>query len=154
MSKHSKGTDLCLFDLKAMTLRLIKFPTPTPQIHPGGNRFLRLWDSRSPCPQFGDSVSAGGRSFGPSIYWDCWRGFETLFLDSFQRNPVNHPWRGTQSHQGFQDLLGSGPDLYPEHGLQASSQATGFPTCPCLQCDSQHTSHSTSMEARSNELYH
>jgi len=42
--------------------------------HLGRNRSLRLWESRSPCRQSGDSVSAVDRFFGPDRYWDGWRG--------------------------------------------------------------------------------
>ena len=72
----------------------------SPPGHPRGNRPLRLWESRSPCRQSGGSVSGGNWSFGPGSYWDGWRGAEVLLLKPCQRTPVNHPWRGSRSHQG------------------------------------------------------
>jgi len=59
--------------------------------HPGGNRSLRLRESRSPCRQSGKSVSAGDRSHGPGSCWDGWRGAEVLLPDRCQRTQFNRP---------------------------------------------------------------
>jgi len=72
-----------------MNKRVMRVPTPSPPWSPEGNCCLRLWESRSPRLQSGDSVSACERSFGPNSYWNGWRGAEVLNSDPCQRPRVN-----------------------------------------------------------------
>ena len=95
-----------------------------PPWSPCGNRSLRLWESRSPWRQSGDSVSAGDRFFSPGSNWDSWHGTEVLLLNPFQRTQVNQPWRYSRSHRGSQGQQSSSPERYPEQGLEASSPAS------------------------------
>ena len=53
----------------------------------------------------------------------------------------------------IQGQQGSGPDRYPEQGLQASPTASGIPTGPDFQRDPHHASLPYSVEARSIDLY-
>jgi len=121
--------------------------------HLGGNRSLRLWESRSSCLHFENSVSTGGRSFGFRSYWDGWRGAEVLLSDPCQQTQVNQPLRGSRSHQGSQVRQGSGPKRYTEQGLEASFPASGIPSGPDLQCDSPHPSLPFLLEAGLGDLY-
>jgi len=100
--KNSRDTYLSLFDFKGMTKSVMRLPIPTPPWSPHWYRCLRLWESRSLCRQSRGSISAGGRPFVPSCYWDVWRGFEVLLLDTYQRIPVKHPWRGSRRNKGSQ----------------------------------------------------
>ena len=85
-----------------MTKRVMRDPTPSPPGHPWGNRSLRLWESWSPRRQFGGSVSAGHRSFGPGRYWDGWRVAGVVPPDPCQRTKVDQPWPVSTRHQGPQ----------------------------------------------------
>ena len=51
-----------------ITKWVIRVSTPSPPGHNGGNRSVRVSESRSPCRQLGDSFSAGDRSFVPGSY--------------------------------------------------------------------------------------
>ena len=112
--------------LRRMTKRVMRFPTPSPPWSPRGESLVRLWESRSPCRQSGDSVSGGVRTFGPGSYGDVWRGAEVLLHDPCQRTLVNKPWWGSGSHQGSQGQQGSGPERYLEQGTEASPTTYGI----------------------------
>jgi hypothetical protein len=55
---------------------------------------------------------------------------EVLLFKSCQRTPVNHPWRGSRSHQGSQGQNGSRTKRNTEQGIHASSQTSCFPPRP------------------------
>ena len=57
----------------------------------GGNRSLRLWESRSPCQPSGDSDSACYRSFVSGSYGDGWRGAVVLLSDAYQQLKWTNP---------------------------------------------------------------
>ena len=58
-----------------------------------------------------------------------------------------------RSHQGSQGQQVSGPETYPEQGIEAFSPASGFSPHPYLQRASPDLLLSPSAEARSNDLY-
>jgi len=103
----------------------LRVPTPSPPGHSRGNRSLRIWKSRRPSPQSGDSVSAGDRSLVPGSYWDGWSGDEDSLPDPCQRTQVNQPRRGSGSRKRSQRRQGTGRKRYSEKGLEASSPARG-----------------------------
>ena len=115
-----------------------EFRPVSPPDHPKEIRSLRLWESQSPCRQSGGLVSTSDRSFGPSNYWEGWRGAEVLPHDLCQRTQVNQPWGGSGSHQGSQGQQGSGSERCSEQSLEISPTASSIPPGPDLQCDPPH----------------
>ena len=89
---------------------------------PRGDRSLRFWESRSPGWQSGDCFSRWpilrSRQLMRWLAWD-W-GLTSRRL----------PWGGSGSHQGSQGHQGSGPERYPEQGIEASTTASGITSGP------------------------
>ena len=54
----------------------------------------------------------------------------SYFLSPTSEPLVNHPWRGSRSHQGSQVKQGSGPERYTEQDIEAPSKTSGFPPRP------------------------
>jgi len=117
--KHSKDTYFRLCDLKGMGKRVIGVPTPSPTWSLREVSLTQIFlESWTPCRESGSSVSTACRSFVLSIYWDIWHGGEGLLLDPYQRIPVNHSWRGSQSNKRSEDQQGSGADRISNRALK------------------------------------
>jgi len=113
-----------------------------------GNRPIRIWESRRPCRIFGDSFSAGHRSFGPGISWEGWRGVRSYFL-----SPASEPLTTFTKPSGVSISASLRAGTVYRSGHWSTLPSELFPSSPYLQNGSPQPSFSPNVEARSIDLY-
>ena len=96
---------------------LLRLPPPG---HPGGNRSLRLWESRSPCRQSGDSVSCGERSLGLPVIEIVDVALRSYLLTPANEPKLTNPEEVPVAIRDFKFSKAPGPNGIPNRALKHS----------------------------------
>ena len=136
-----------------MTKRVMRVPTPSPPplVTPGG---IALSDSET--AEALDNLEAQFQPVtDPSV--PAVIEMADVALRSYFMTPASEPKLTNnvvvqEAIRGLKVQQGSGPERYPEQGLEASLTASGILPGPDLQCDPPHPSLPYNVEVRPSDL--